>query len=300
MNLFSPPTLELLAIAAAVITIGAGGVPAAARGSSAPVPKPIAGQGYVLVKDWDFSKNVTDLQTLRDQFFFKYQYSGGTCDHFNDEWERFSDNNNHVLDGKTLSLVARAPGGLVNGGIQSGMIRTKWVGEYGYFEASIKVPKGRGMWPAFWLNSQDEKWPPEIDIFEIVNSGTDTTKNSFHFIHPSKNYPQVEVSSILNSEQSYVPGFDYSDGFHTFSCLWTPQTVTQFVDGVAIVTRKMQWLHDDGTDGGAACLMVGLAVGGKWPGPPLSLDEFPAALQVQWVRVWQNPTISKNDGVGSH
>lgn len=284
-----------------MLATGVAGAPAnGAAPTQIPMPKEIQGQGYVLVKNWDFSKNVTNLDELHGQFFMKYQYSNGTVDHFNDEWERYADNDNHVLDGKTLALVARAPGGLVNGGIQSGMIRSKWVGEYGYFEARIKVPPGRGMWPAFWLNCADEKWPPEIDIFEIVNNGTDNTTNSFHFLHSSQPYPTTELASKLNSRLSYVPGFDYAAGYHTFSCLWTPDKVTQFVDGVPVVTRTLEWKHADGSDGGAACVMVNLAVGGKWPGDPVSLDEFPATLSVQWVRVWQNPAISKNDGITTH
>ena len=34
-------------------------------------------------------------------------------------------------------------------------------------------------------------------------------------------------------------------------------------------------------------VLVNLAVGGKWPGAPVTGDEFPAALDVEYMRVWQ-------------
>jgi beta-glucanase (GH16 family) len=259
-----------------------------------PTPPAIDKQGYVLVKNWDFTKTVATLDQLHAQFFTRYVYNHGTLDTLNDEWERYADLNNHVFDNNGLNLVARVERGFKRGGIASGMLRSKWLGEYGYYEARVKVPKARGMWPAFWLNPNDEKWPPEIDIFEFVNNGRDTTRNSYHFIHPGdQNEKALKVDySILDQSETYRPGFDYADGYHTFAVLWTPGSVTHYVDGVEVVSREMAWTHKDGSDGGPAHVLMNLAVGGGWPGPPLTADDFPAELQVQYIRVWQNPTIS--------
>ncbi|MBV9849078.1 MAG: glycoside hydrolase family 16 protein [Armatimonadetes bacterium] len=280
MRLF--PVLGVAAALLAALPVQAGRVK---------TPAPIRGKGYRLVQDWDFGATVKTKKQLYDQFYTRYVYNNGTLDTLNDEWERYRDDNNHVLDGHVLSLVARAPGGLKPGGIESGMLRSKWTGEYGYYECRMKVPAGRGMWPAFWLNPQDGKWPPEIDVVEIVNNGRDTTKSSFHNVHPGKTDKVEDVQTKLDKWSSYRPGFDYADGFHTFAVEWTPDTVRHYVDDVLVAERRFHWTHEDGSDGGPAHVLVNLAVGGSWPGPPTSAGEFPAALEIQYIRVWQCPRL---------
>ena len=259
--------------------------------STVAAPKPIAGKGYHLVKNWDFGSTVTTKAKLSQEFFTRYVYSNGTCDYFNDEWERYRDNDNHVFKNHMLNLTARVTGtaGLKKGAIESGMLRSKWTGKYGYYECCMKVPRGRGMWPAFWLNPQDGTWPPEIDILEIVNNGRDTTRASFHYLHNEKDQPAT-ITSKLNKWGAYLAKFDYAEDFHTFAVEWTPDTVTHYVDGEAIVSRKFHWTHNNGKDGGPAHILLNLAVGGKWPEDPQSVSDFPAELAVKSIRVWQQET----------
>ena len=91
---------------------------------------------------------------------------------------------------------------------------------------------------------------------------------------------------MLNQWQSYYPGFDYAAGFHTFAVEWTPDTVRHYVDDKLVRQTTYSWIHDDGTDGGAAHVLVNLAAGGDWPGAPTS-SSLPADLVVQYVRIWQ-------------
>ncbi len=254
-----------------------------------PLPTPIEGKGYHLVKNWDFGATVTTKSGLYDEFYTRYVYNNGTLDTLNDEWERYRDNDNHVFEDHVLKLTARISGGLKKEGIESGMLRSKWTGKYGYYECCMKVPRGRGMWPAFWLNPQDGKWPPEIDVMEIVNNGRDTTRNSFHYLHNPKDKPVV-IMTKLDKWNSYNPNFDYADDFHVFAVEWTPETVTHYLDGVAIVSRRFHWTHKDGSDGGPAHVLVNLAVGGKWPGDPQAASDFPAELALKFIRVWQQDT----------
>jgi hypothetical protein len=249
-------------------------------------PSPIAGKGYRLVKNWDFASGIRTQEALRNEFYTRYVYADGTLDTLNDEWQRYRDNNNHVFEDGALALVARLPSGksLAPGNIESGMLRSKWYGQYGYFEARIKVPGGLGMWPAFWLNPQDQTWPPEIDVVEIVNNGRDTTRNSFHIVHGVGK--QDATFSLLDEWHSYRPGFDYKDDYHTFAVEWTPDRVRHFVDDKLVVDRPYRWLHNDGGDGGPAHVLLNLAVGGSWPGAPTS-SSLPAKLLVKHIRVWQ-------------
>jgi beta-glucanase (GH16 family) len=278
--------LNWAVMGAGAAAVGAGDA-LAYDGASLPMPAAIRGQNYRLVQNWDFATTITDAAALREAFHTRYIYANGTLDTLNDEWQRYRDNGNHVIRDGVLALVARVPGELAPGKVESGMLRSKWSGKYGYFECRMKVPSGRGMWPAFWLNPQDMTWPPEIDIVEIVDNGRDSTANSFHFVH-GREAKQASVRfSLLGADQSYRPGFDYAGSFHTFAAEWTPRGVRHWVDDVLVVDREFAWRHDDGRDGGPVHVLLNLAVGGKWPGPPLSRDGFPARLEVAHIRVWQ-------------
>jgi beta-glucanase (GH16 family) len=247
-------------------------------------PAPIRNQGYHLVKDWDFGSTILTDDDLRRDFFTRYASDKGQLDHLKNEWEVYRDNNNHVLSGGALHLVARLPSGvLAPSAIESGMIRSKWTGKYGYYEAVMKVPRGRGLWPAFWF--ANEYWPPEIDVIEIVNNGTDDTTNSFHALHGA--FIEATRVSLLDDRQTYRPGFDYADGFHRFAIEWTPTTVRHFVDDRLVVERAFQWKHDNGQDGEPTPVVVNLAVGGDWPGAPIRAEDFPASLDIKSIRVWQ-------------
>jgi beta-glucanase (GH16 family) len=243
-----------------------------------------AASGYRLVKDWNFGATIRDQDALRREFHTRYIYGKGTLDHLNDEWSRYRDNDNHVFTAGGLALVARAPSGApASGAVESGMLRSRWAGQHGVFEIRMKVPPGRGLWPAFWLNPQDQTWPPEIDVVEIVNNGRDTTRHSFHFLHPEAG----PGPSRLNARKAYVPGLDYADSFHVFSVEWTRDRVRHLVDGTVVADRAFLWRHKDGSDGGSAHVLVNLAVGGKWPGPPQAETVFPVQLEIDYIRVWQ-------------
>lgn len=262
-----------------------------------PVPAPIAEKGYRLVKNWDFATTVTTREKLFEEFHTRYVYDNGTMDHFNDEWERYRDNDNHVFGNQTLQLVARVsgPDGLKNGAIESGMLRSRWNGKYGYFECCLKVPRGRGMWPAFWLYPADGKGPAEIDILEVVNNGKDTTRASFHFVHTLKG-KSSPITSKLNKWGRYDSPVDYADDFHVFAVEWTPGKVTHYVDGQVVVSRNFEWLLTGGGEAGPATVLLNLAVGGKWPKEPQAMSDFPAELAVKYIRVWQQEAQPETQG----
>lgn len=264
----------------------AGAVPVPARPSARKVDEPAAikAAGYTLVRDWDFVRAIRDQAALREQFHTRYLPDDGRLDHLNDEWQRYRDHDNHVFEADGLGLVARAPGSVAPGLIESGMLRSKWTGQYGYFECCMKVPPGRGMWPAFWLTPQDGFWPPEIDIVEIVGNRSDGTRRSFHFLHPGEGL--ATSHSLLDKYHAYEPGYDFAEGFHRFAVEWLPDRVRHFVDDVLVAERSFRWVHRDGRDAGHAHILLNLAVGGKWPGAP-SAGAFPARLLIRELHVWQ-------------
>ncbi len=157
----------------------------------------------------------------------------------------------------------------------------------------MKVPKGRGLWPAFWLNPEDGKWPPEIDIVEIVDNGDGATRKSFHFLHSAGDQHSISLFSRLNDAGAYRPGFDFSEDFHVFAVEWTVDKVKHYVDNKLISKRRFDWRHKDGSGGGPAHIIMNLAVGGHWPGEPESEKIFPAILEIDYIRVWQARSLAR-------
>ena len=76
---------------------------------------------------------------------------------------------------------------------------------YGYIEMRARVPKGKGLWPAFWLLPVDNTWPPEIDVMEVLGGDT----NEFHAtVHLRARGEHTEVSSVLGRKYRLISACD--------------------------------------------------------------------------------------------
>lgn len=157
----------------------------------------------------------------------------------------------------------------------SGMITSegKFSFQYGYLEARVRVPRGKGLWPAFWtLPANRSLWPPEIDVLEILGHQPDTVYMSNHY---QENGVPIHVT------QSYK-GSDFSADFHKFGVLWESDRIVWVVDGIERfrVTNNIPALP--------MYILLNLAVGGKWPGYPDKTTVFPNYYDIDYVRVWQH------------
>lgn len=144
---------------------------------------------------------------------------------------------------------------------------------YGYVEARIKVPPGRGLTPAFWMPMADRSWPPEIDIMEIL--GSDPTRTTMHYHYQRANGTHANVGDGWR-------GPDFSADWHTFGVDWQPGSLIWYVDGV----ERARYTDVTVTDK-RAYLLLNLAVGGTWSGAPDASTAFPSEFLVDWVRVYQ-------------
>jgi beta-glucanase (GH16 family) len=159
--------------------------------------------------------------------------------------------------------------------------------QYGRVEAKIKIPKGRGVWPAFWMLGSDFDrigWPAcgEIDIMENVGFEPSTIHGSLHGPGYSGSHPLGGTYTLPNQRR-------FSDGFHVFAIEWGPRQIRFYVDDVLYETRTPSdvpsgehWAFDH-----PFYIVLDLAVGGYWPGAPDATTHFPTTMLVDYVRVYR-------------
>ncbi|MFE2599364.1 family 16 glycosylhydrolase [Streptomyces sp. NPDC057617] len=203
-------------------------------------------------------------------------------------------NNNAALDGQgNLVITARKdnPGNYQcwygRCEYTSARLNTagKFTAQYGRVETRMKVPRGQGMWPAFWmLGSTGGGWPDqgEIDIMENVGFEPGTVHGTLHG-------PGYSGSGGIGAGYTLPGGQAFADAFHTFAIDWAPDSITWSVDGNVYQRRTPADL------GGRAWvfnkpffMILNLAVGGYWPGDPNGSTPFPSQLVVDYVRVTTN------------
>jgi len=162
----------------------------------------------------------------------------------------------------------------------SGVLTTEkdFAQQYGRFDARVKVPAGRGLWPAFWLLPSFDRWPegvavlPEIDVMEFL--GHELT--SYHTtVHTN------QTGELTSYPYAHNTRINLTLDFHVYSVVWEKDKLTWYFDGQEVAshptpadfTRPVHFL-------------LNLAVGGNWPGEPDKKTVFPADFQVDYVRAW--------------
>ncbi|HVE27504.1 MAG TPA: family 16 glycosylhydrolase, partial [Sporichthya sp.] len=267
-------TAAVIAATAAPLTTGV------TTASAAP-----GGDGWNLVFSDEFSDTTLDSSKWHTCFY----WAPTTCSiESNNELELYTANNVSEASG-SLKLEARKQNAVAWNGktynYTSGMVSTGgspysspakapgFTFTYGYVEARVKVPAGKGMWPALWLLPNDHSWPPEIDVMEII--GSKPTQTNMHYHYTKSDGSDGDIGNAWT-------GPDFSAGWHTFGVDWEAGSLVWYVDGVerarytgSAVTSK------------ASYLLLNLAVGGNWPGAPDSTTAFPADYLVDYVRVFQ-------------
>lgn len=194
---------------------------------------------------------------------------------------------NVSLDGRGhLAITARRQ---QHGGqpYTSGRIKTKGRFErtYGRFEARIKLPRGQGIWPAFWMLGADidtVPWPDcgEIDIMEYRGHEPDIL---WATIHGTGHWGDDAVTTRFQ-----VPGGDLDRDFHVYAIDWSPDRIVWTLDGTPYKTatpgdlpQAGRWIYDH-----PFFILLNVAVGGRWVGAPDSTTVFPQTMLVDYVRVY--------------
>jgi hypothetical protein len=233
--------------------------------------------GYQLVWQDDFSEASSDLIKL-------WRFENWAPGFVNHELQRYvpDDRRTSYTQDGALYIVARKDGGQVISARMNS--RESWL--YGYFEAAIWLPKGKGTWPAFWMMPDDQSkgWPAcgEIDIMEEVGVDANITSSSIHCeaYNHVKNTQKTASRKTAGAENEY----------HVYALEWTADYIKTYVDGILLLEfpndksgRESTWPFNK-----KFYLTLNLAWGGDWGGYA-GVDEnaLPCTMKVDYVRVYK-------------
>ena len=185
--------------------------------------------------------------------------------------------------------------------------------QYGKIEARIWFPNtANGLWPAFWMMGNDFSsvgWPAcgETDIVELGNSGgfggtQDRYFNGASHWGPDWQNHCQDYNTITNS-------YSVEDGFHIFTCIWTPENVSMYVDRDAHPNAAPYYQLSIPASNDAYApgkyfhkpnfIIFNLAIGGNFPGI-YNINEITALAQgsrsmyIDWLRIYQRGDEGQN------
>jgi beta-glucanase (GH16 family) len=155
---------------------------------------------------------------------------------------------------------------------------------YGRYEARMKLPKGQGIWPAFWMLGSDigtAGWPAsgEIDIMENIGKEPATVHGTLHG-------PGYSGGDGFGSGSSLATGA-FADDYHVFAVEWEPGEIRWYRDGLLYHKARPELVTGAWVFEHPFFVLLNLAVGGDWPGKPDSSSSFPQQMLVDYVRVYR-------------
>lgn len=227
----------------------------------------------------------------------------------NGEWEKYTGHSStaYELDGSMVlkatyngpvhgsgnytsaRVISNPGGGTGNSGSTGKTFR------YGKIAARIKLPSGKGIWPAFWLlgdnineTGGNTSWPQcgEIDILETGSAsendgyfGHATAGQAIHFANADNNHQYLHGSKRKS-------GGPYSDDFHVFEIEWDAQKIVWKIDGLTahseyITASHLSEFHQD------FYVIFNIAVGGNYTHAPDSSTQFPQYMHIDWIRHYE-------------
>ncbi|MGL4412196.1 MAG: family 16 glycosylhydrolase [Bacteroidales bacterium] len=244
-----------------------------------PDPSITAPEGYTLVWHDEFNEGTRPSATN-----WSYETGGGGWG--NNELQHYvagsigSEQLASVNDG-IFKIVAKKIGSTV----YSIRINSKESWTYGYFEAKLRLPSGKGTWPAFWMMPKNfTSWPEdgEIDIMEEVGYRPNWVSSAIHCksYHHSINTEKTAERFLETAQSEY----------HIYALEWTEDYIKTFVDGTLLFTfmNDKKGNKDTWPFYTPFYLKLNLAWGGNWGGAQ-GVDEsaLPATYEIDYVRVFQ-------------
>jgi len=169
----------------------------------------------------------------------------------------------------------------------SGRIFTRYTASWycGRFEAKMKMPTGMGMWPAFWLLPVWLDWPlyGEIDIMEHIGKEPYTQHAAVHYGH---DYFNLKSKPGKHESKTFL-----NESFSLYAIEWEPEELRFYINDTQYLTFNKKdraadefWPFDQKIP---FYIILNLAIGGSWPGPPDETTKFPQDFIIDYVKVYQ-------------
>jgi len=245
---------------------------------------PTSYPGYTLA--WADEFNGTTL-SMTDWSFENGDGCPGLCGWGNNELEYYTSRPENLFfqDGKMIIEARKENYAGKNYTSSKILTRGKKVFKYARIDIRAKLPKGKGIWPAFWFLPQNNifgGWPKsgEIDLMEMIGHEPHRTYGTLHF-GPGPGSIQLGRNYVL-------PSGIFNDEFHVFSLEWKENQIKWLVDGNLFSTyTSADFGSNNYPFNEDFFLIINMAVGGNWPGSPDPVTYFPQWLIVDYVRVYQ-------------
>jgi beta-glucanase (GH16 family) len=217
----------------------------------------------------------------------KWAYDLGTGQNGwgNNELQTYTNKPENVsLDGKGHLKISALKDG--SGKYTSARIKTegKYTQQYGRIEARIKTPTGTGMWPAFWMlgsNKNTVGWPQcgEIDIMEQRGQYSNITISTLHGPGYFGGQPLTKLYGLENNR--------FDTDFNLYAVEWGEKYVHFFINDYLFARftpadAPGEWVFNQ-----PFYLLLNVAVGGNFGGPPNNYTPFPGSMFIDYVRAYK-------------
>lgn len=243
--------------------------------------------------------------TALDQSKWAFQNGNGCpdlCGWGNGEMENYTSNSKNIKVANGLLTIEAVKENSNGSQFTSSKLRTlglhSWT--YGRFEARMRMPLGRGLWPAFWMLSDNNNWPMtgEIDIMEYRGDQPKRTSATVHYGSP---WPNNQYDG-----NHYDHTQNLSDEFHLYAVEWEESEMRFYFDNVLIKkeTKSPNSLNPPSSNNvwpwsSNFYLILNMAVGGGYTGNPTAdqVELTKPTFEVDYVRVYtglhgNTPTIA--------
>ena len=211
-----------------------------------------------------------------------WNYELGAGGWGNNELETYTNSVDNVhLDSGYLHITVLNPSGSY---YTSGRLTTQGKKDFtcGKIRIRAKLPQGQGLWPALWMlgsTFSTAGWPKcgEIDIIVLLGNAPSVVCDSLHW---------DDNGHASRSNRYKLSGSSFSNAFHTFTLVWTPNNLKWLVDDKMFFNLSRSEVNTFPFNL-PQFFIFNVAVGGNWPGSPDQTTVFPQHMIVDYIRVYQ-------------
>jgi beta-glucanase (GH16 family) len=204
----------------------------------------------------------------------------------NNELQYYSDRPENIISEDGMLKISARKESYMGSSYTSAKIisKGKFEQKYGRIEARIKLPWGKGIWPAFWMLGSDFEtvsWPQcgEIDIMEYLGNNPTTVFGTVHGPGYAGGQSISKSYTLKNSR--------FDTDFHVFGIEWGENYINYYVDDVLYNQVTPADVPGEWVFNKPFYLILNVAIGGNLPGNPTEQTVFPQQMIVDYIRVYE-------------